>query len=101
MTLARLHLDKPLFYALLMLATLSLVILYSASARDGGITLSHFVRLTLGFAVLIGIAQVRPEILERWGPYVFGVGLLMLLAVLGIGAQVLPDVGLINAPPVV
>jgi len=86
MTLARLHLDKPLFYALLMLATLSLVILYSASARDGGITLSHFVRLTLGFAVLIGIAQVRPEILERWGPYVFGVGLLMLLAVLGIGA---------------
>jgi len=86
MTAQRLHLDKPLFYALLMLATLSLVILYSASARDASVTLSHFIRLLLGFAVLLGIAQIRPEILERWAPYVFGAGLLLLLAVLAMGA---------------
>lgn len=86
MTLQRLHLDKPLFYALLMLAALSLVILYSASARDANVFFAHLVRLLLGFAVLLGIAQVRPEILERWAPYVFGAGLVLLLAVLGAGA---------------
>lgn len=83
---SRLHIDKPLFYALLMLAVLSLVILYSASAKDVDTTIGHAVRLLLGFGVLLGVAQVRPELLERIAPWVFGVGLLLLLAVLGAGA---------------
>ncbi len=82
----RWRVDKPLLYALLLLAALSLVVLYSASAKDVNVTISHFVRLLLGFAVLIGVAQVRPELLERVAPWVFGVGLFLLVAVLGAGA---------------
>lgn len=83
---SRLHLDKPLLYALVTLAGLSLIILYSASARDEGVTLSHFVRLVLGFGVLIGVAQIRPELFERAAPWIFGLGLFLLVAVLGVGA---------------
>ncbi|HEX7043339.1 MAG TPA: rod shape-determining protein RodA [Burkholderiales bacterium] len=81
----RLHLDKPLFYALVLLAALSLAILYSASAKNEAVTAAHFVRLALGFAVLVGVAQVRPELLERSAPWVFGIGVVLLLAVLGMG----------------
>jgi rod shape determining protein RodA len=42
-------------------------------------------RLLLGFAVLLVVAQIRPEILERWSPYVFVAGMVLLMAVLAIG----------------
>lgn len=82
----RWHIDKPLLYALLLVAALSLVVLYSASAKDTSVTISHAVRLLLGFAVMFIFAQIRPELLERIAPWVFGVGLILLIAVLGAGA---------------
>jgi rod shape determining protein RodA len=42
--------------------------------------------LVLGFAVLIAAAQTRPELFERAAPWLFGFGILLLVAVLGIGA---------------
>jgi rod shape determining protein RodA len=85
MDLQRLHLDRTLLFALIGLSAISLFVVYSASARDTGATLGHLMRLGLGFLVLLLVAQVRPEILERWSPYIFGAGMILLLAVLGIG----------------
>lgn len=79
------HIDKPLLYSLLLVAGLSLIVLYSASAKDVGLTISHGMRLLLGFGVLIGVAQMRPELLERIAPWVFGVGMILIIAVLGAG----------------
>lgn len=83
--LERLHLDRNLFYALALLALLSLVVVYSASARDNAVALGHVGRLALGFGVLVVLAQIRPENLERWSPYVFGAALILLALVLVIG----------------
>lgn len=83
---ARFHMDKPLLCALVVLAGLSLVVLYSASARDLSVTTNHFARLALGFAVMFGFAQIKPELWERWAPWIFGAGMLLLVAVLGAGA---------------
>jgi rod shape determining protein RodA len=85
MDLQRLHLDKTLFYALLSLSAISLFVVYSGSAKDTSATFGHFMRLLLGFTVLVLVAQIRPEILERWSPYVFVAGMLLLMAVLAIG----------------
>jgi rod shape determining protein RodA len=85
MDLQRLHLDRTLLFALLALATISLFVVYSASAKDINATLGHLMRLALGFLMLLAVAQVRPEILERWSPYIFGAGMLLLAAVLAIG----------------
>ncbi len=85
MDLQRLHLDKTLFFALLGLAVISLFVVYSASAEDTSATLGHLMRLLLGFTVLFVLAQIRPEILERWSPYIFFGGMVLLIAVLAIG----------------
>ncbi|BAV32530.1 cell wall shape-determining protein [Sulfuricaulis limicola] len=85
MNIERLHLDKTLFYALLALAAISLFVVYSGSAKDLDATLGHLLRLVLGFTVLLFVAQIRPEILERWSPYIFVAGMLLLIAVLAIG----------------
>ena len=83
--LERLHLDRNLFYALLALSFLSLMVVYSAAARDNAVALGHIGRLALGFIVLVVLAQVRPENLERWSPYIFGAALILLVLVLAIG----------------
>ncbi len=85
MDLQRLHLDKTLLFALLGLAVISLFVVYSGSAKDVSATLGHSMRLLLGFAVLFVVAQLRPEIIERWAPYVFIGSMLLLIAVLAIG----------------
>ena len=85
MNLQRWHLDPPLLYALLALAGISLIVVYSASAEDLLVTFKHLVRLVMGFAILFMLAQVRPEDLQRLAPILFGVGVLLLIAVLGVG----------------
>ncbi|MHB8744012.1 MAG: rod shape-determining protein RodA [Sulfuricaulis sp.] len=85
MDLQRLRLDKTLFFALLGLAVISLFVVYSATGEDLSATFSHLMRLLLGFIVLLALAQVRPEILERWSPYIFAGGMMLLVAVLVMG----------------
>jgi rod shape determining protein RodA len=85
MNLQRWHLDPPLLYALLALAAISLVVVYSASAEDLLVTFKHLLRLVMGFAILLLLAQVRPEGLQRMAPILFGIGVLLLIAVLGVG----------------
>jgi rod shape determining protein RodA len=81
----RMHIDKSLFFTLVGLAMISLFVVYSASAADLGATLNHLMRLLIGFTVLFVVAQIRPENLERWSPYIFVGGMILLLAVLAMG----------------
>jgi rod shape determining protein RodA len=104
MDLQRLHLDRTLLYALLALAAISMFVVYSGSAKDTSATFGHFMRLVLGFTVLLVVAQIRPEFLERWSPYVFVAGMILLMAVLAIGvigkgAQRWLNLGLIQFQP--
>ena len=102
--LQRFHIDKPLFLGLLVLASLSLLILYSASGGNLALTLKQVVRLLIGFSVMLLVAQVRPEHLARWSPHLFIIGLLLLIAVFSIGAiakgaQRWLNLGILNIQP--
>lgn len=81
----RLHLDKPMFVGLALLALCSLIVLYSASGENLRLLTGQSLRLLFGFGIMLAIAQLRPETLSRWTPYIFGIGLLLLLIVLIIG----------------
>ncbi|MHB1514671.1 MAG: rod shape-determining protein RodA [Acidiferrobacteraceae bacterium] len=83
--LERWHFDRPLFYALVILSVTGLAIVYSAGGDNLNMTIRDSVHLILGFSVMIGLAQVRPTTIARWSPYLFVVGFLMLIAVLGAG----------------
>jgi rod shape determining protein RodA len=81
----RAHIDLTLLVALLLLAGLGLTVLFSASGQDAGLLQRQGVRLAAGFAMLLLLAQVPPYLLRQWTPWLFIAGLLMLLAVLGMG----------------
>ena len=104
MNFQRLHLDKTMFYALLALALVSVLTVYSASGKDLGTTGSHALRLLFGFGVLLAVAQVRPDNFERWSPHLFAVGLGLLILVLligtiGKGAQRWLNLGVVRFQP--
>ncbi|MDX1656802.1 MAG: rod shape-determining protein RodA [Candidatus Competibacteraceae bacterium] len=102
--LGRLHLDGFLLTGLLALAGAGLVILYSAGHQDGDLLIRQGIRLGLGFAVMAALAQLPPYVLRHWTPWVYGAGILLLLAVLvmgevGKGAQRWLDLGVIRFQP--
>ncbi|MDA8363488.1 MAG: rod shape-determining protein RodA [Gammaproteobacteria bacterium] len=82
----RWHIDRPLFLALCLLSVIGIFVLYSASGESTALVVRHALRLALGFAVLVGFAQIRPETLRRWSPYIFAIGLALLVAVLVVGS---------------
>ena len=101
---ARLHLDMPLLTGLLVLATFGLMVLYSATGQDWAQVQKQVWRLALGFAVMLGIAQLHPTRLRRWSPFLYGAGILLLFAVMlfgdvGKGAQRWLDLRVLRFQP--
>ncbi|NOZ11904.1 MAG: rod shape-determining protein RodA [Gammaproteobacteria bacterium] len=80
-----LHIDWPLMIGLLALSFVSLFVLYSAGGEDMGVVIRQVLRITMAFVVMIVVAQVAPASLMRWSPYLFIVGMILLLAVWGVG----------------
>ena len=102
--LLRLHLDLPLLLALLVLVILGGFVLYSASNQNIDLVIRQSLRLLLGFVVMIAIAQLQPDTIRFWSPWLFGIGLLLLIGVLvfgdvGKGAQRWLDLGLFRFQP--
>ncbi|OGT91969.1 MAG: rod shape-determining protein RodA [Gammaproteobacteria bacterium RIFOXYA12_FULL_61_12] len=101
---AILRLDMPLLTGLLLLSGLGLVVLYSASGADMGQVKAQIIRLTLAFGVMLILAQISPQSLRRWSPILYGLGLILLIAVLitghiGKGAQRWLNLGLFRFQP--
>ncbi|MCP3867988.1 MAG: rod shape-determining protein RodA [Gammaproteobacteria bacterium] len=102
--LADLHLDLPLLTGLVLLCGFGLVILYSAGDQNLDLIKRQLIRLGLAFAVMFVLAQVPPSQIRRWSPWLYGIGLMMLIAVLlvgyeGKGAQRWLDLGLFRFQP--
>ncbi|MGR2737603.1 rod shape-determining protein RodA [Billgrantia sp. Q4P2] len=88
----RTHLDPWLLLLLLVLLVAGLGVLYSASGQRFEVVLAQGTRFLVATVVMVVLAQLPPATLLRWAPLVYGVGLLMLVAVelvgdVGMGAQ--------------
>lgn len=100
----RLHIDVALLICLLALAVISLFVLYSASGQKIDVIWRQAVRLGAAFFIMLVLAQFNPATLKRWTPWLFALGLGLLLAVLlfgdtGKGAQRWLDLGLFRFQP--
>lgn len=80
-----LHLDPWLLLALCCLITFGMLILYSASNESVGIVEKQALRLGMGFVVMVIFAQIPPKRYYQWTPWVFLIGLVLLVAVLFVG----------------
>jgi len=95
----RLNIDGPLLGALLLTCGLGLVVLYSAVGENMELWLQQCVRLCIALIGMLIIAQLSPDLMRRWTPWGYIVGLLMLILVLasgevGQGAQRWLDLGI-------
>jgi len=83
--LHRFHVDLPLLLGLIVLVAVGLMVLYSASEQDAGLVSKQLIRLGIAFTVMFAVAQISPDTLRYWSPWLFGIGLIMLIAVLLLG----------------
>ncbi len=102
--LRKLHIDIPLFMALLLASMLSLLVLYSAGSQEMDILVRQASRVGLAFVFMTVLAHIDPYQFKRYATVLFSLGILLLLAVLimgqiGKGAQRWLDLGIFRFQP--
>ncbi|MEM7466715.1 MAG: rod shape-determining protein RodA [Pseudomonadota bacterium] len=99
----RLHIDGPLVGGIAVLAMLGSVVLYSAADQSTSLLFKQSVRLGIGFVAMVVIAQFSPRQLLRLSPFVYAVGIVLLIIVFfigtGRGASRWLDLGFIRFQP--
>ena len=98
------HIDIPLLLSLFLLMGLGLFILYSASNRDMHVVEQQIMHIGLALLVMFFFAQIPPITYKRWAPWIYLVGVSLLLAVLimghiGKGAQRWLNLGFLRLQP--
>ena len=97
------QLDVPLLLGLLLLMAFGLFVLYSASGESMDMVYRQGTRLGVGLAAMLVLSQVPPHILRIWTPWLYAMGVVMLLATwfvgVGRGADRWLDLGLFRFQP--
>jgi rod shape determining protein RodA len=102
--LGRLRLDGQLLFGIAAIAIFGLLILYSASGQNFPLVRGQFYRLCLGLFTLVMLAQVPPKYLRMFAPWVYVLGILLLIIVaaagdIGKGAKRWLDLGVLRFQP--
>jgi rod shape determining protein RodA len=102
--LAALKLDGALLIGLALVAVYGLVVLYSASGQSLPIIIRACAHLGMGAVAMLLLAQVNPNFLRRSSPWLYLLGVVLLLVVDGIGyigkgAQRWLDLGVLRFQP--
>lgn len=103
-SLQRIHIDGKLLGYLLLLIAAGSIILYSASNQNPAMMIRQFMRLSIAFSALFIFAQIPPHKYQAWTPWLYTIGLSLLIAVMligkiGKGAQRWLDLGFIRFQP--
>ena len=97
------RLDPVLLFLLMLIMGFGLFVLFSASGQDMAVVNRQAVRLGFGLVVMLVISQVPPRVLRDWTPWLYGLGIAMLLATWGLGVgrgtQRWLDLGLFRFQP--
>jgi len=104
LTAKSIHLDWPLLGLLLALIAFGMLILYSASNENISMIIRQSGRLVFALAIMVIFAIIPPHKYKVWTPWIYGVGLVLLLAVMvmgkiGKGAQRWLDLGVFRFQP--
>jgi len=102
--LSALHLDGALFTGLCFIAMIGLVIVYSASGASFSMLEAQAAKFVMALIVLLVLAQVPMRLIRFGAPWLYGVGLLLLLVVaakgdVAMGARRWLDLGFIRFQP--
>jgi len=98
------HLDSWLLLGIFLLIITGSLIVYSASGSDLNVLIRHLTRVGFAFALMLFFAQIPPNIMRVYTPWIFLVGTIMLISVIlfgeiGKGAKRWLDLGVIKFQP--
>ncbi len=99
-----LHLDGPLLLSVLSVCAAGLVVLYSAAGEEIGVFLAQAARVGLALGVMVAVAQVPPRLMRVGAPWLYALGVLLLVAVavkgdVSMGAQRWLNLGVVRFQP--
>ncbi|MGQ3889553.1 rod shape-determining protein RodA [Legionella sp. CNM-1927-20] len=103
-TVKSFHVDWPLFGLLITLMAFGMLILYSASNENINMVIRQAIRLGFAASIMLIFAAIPPHKYKIWTPWLYGIGLALLIAVMimgkiGKGAQRWLDLGLFRFQP--
>jgi rod shape determining protein RodA len=81
----RLHLDLPLLIGLILLISSGMLILYSAGGKSLVFLSQQGMRLGLAAGIMVVLAQIPPRTYKAWAPWLYILGVILLVAVLALG----------------
>jgi rod shape determining protein RodA len=97
------RLDLPLLVSLAALLGVGLLVLYSASGESTDVVYRQLTRIGVGLAAMLVLSLVPPHILRMWTPWLYGLGLVLLIATwlfgVGKGANRWLDLGAFRFQP--
>ena len=99
------HVDLPMLFMLIVISAYGLLIFYSATGQQLEPVVSQGIKILVGLVAMLVIAQVSPVVYMRLAPWIFLIGLVMLVMVYFFGIEVkgsqrwLRVPGLINFQP--
>jgi rod shape determining protein RodA len=102
--LMALHIDGPLFVGLCLLSAVGAIVVFSASGRNFGTLEAQGARFALAVLAMVMLAQIPPRLIRAASPWIYLVGLVLLLIVMltgdiGKGAQRWLDIGIVRFQP--
>jgi rod shape determining protein RodA len=102
--LSALKIDGPLVTGLALIAVYGLIVLYSASGQSVPTVIRTVVRIFLGAVAMLILARVNPNFLRRTTPWLYVIGVFLLIVVaafghIGLGAQRWLSIGFVRFQP--
>ena len=99
-----LKIDGPLVIGLALISVYGLIVLYSASGQNIGTIVRTVMRLFLGTVAMLVLARVNPNFLRRTTPWLYVIGVFLLIVValfghIGLGEQRWLSLGFIRFQP--
>ncbi|MFT5211302.1 MAG: rod shape determining protein RodA [Flavobacterium sp.] len=83
-----LHLDIQLFMILMAIVSFGLIVLYSAVEQQSAPLISQAIKFGIAFVVMVFMAQISPIFYLRLAPWLYFLGLILLVLVLFYGYSV-------------
>lgn len=83
----KIHIDLPLLCVLTVLVSFGLMVLYSATDGNPSEMRRQIIFICLASGIMFVVAQINVRVLQRWAPWMYLMGLLLLVAVLFIGVK--------------
>ena len=82
------HLDVQMILLLVAIASYGLLILYSAVGQESALVTAQSAKIGIAFVIMVAMAQISPIFYLRIAPWVFLIGVIMLVLVMFFGTTV-------------